>query len=170
MSLIMNRDQLCEALGVSDSAITAWEKKGMPTVRKGRGRGMRSLYDFDAVAAWQRETGYGHGVQALTARFLRTEPDPPPVPVPAAAPPAPDEDEDAREALAFRAAAESALLALPAALARAGLEHDAIEHVLEEIFNAMRAELAARGDATESANLLRAMVAIELASPGTWTR
>lgn len=59
MALILDRQQLCKAVGVSDSAISAWEKKGMPTVRKGRGRGMKSLYDFDAVNAWRQENGYG---------------------------------------------------------------------------------------------------------------
>jgi hypothetical protein len=59
MALILDRAQLCSALGVSDSTITAWEKKGMPALRKGRGRGMRSLYDFDQVNAWRQHNGYG---------------------------------------------------------------------------------------------------------------
>src|SRR5687767_7100753 len=71
--MLLDRQQLCEALGVSDSAISAWEKKGMPVVRKGRGRGQKSLYNFDAVSAWCKRTGAGLGVQAILARLRRAE-------------------------------------------------------------------------------------------------
>lgn len=67
MGLILDRQQLSEALGVSESAIGSWEKKGCPTRRKGRGRGMKSLYDFDAVHAWCKQTGHGCGIQTLIA-------------------------------------------------------------------------------------------------------
>lgn len=87
VGLIVDREQLCAAAGVSDSAITAWEKRGMPVVRKGRGRGIKSLYDLDEVRAWCNETGYGQTTQALLARFSRGEPPslpaPPPSPPPA---------------------------------------------------------------------------------------
>jgi hypothetical protein len=76
LGLIVDREQLCSAMGVSDSTITDWEKKDMPTVRRGRGRGMKSLYDLDAVRAWCARTGYGHTTQALLASFSRTEPAP----------------------------------------------------------------------------------------------
>lgn len=69
MALILDRARLCEAFGVSDSTVSAWEKKGMPALRKGRGRGMRSLYDYDQVNAWRREHGYGlQGSPQMLAR------------------------------------------------------------------------------------------------------
>lgn len=66
--MLLTRDELCEALGVSDSAISAWEKKGMPVVRKGRGQGMKSVYNFDRVKAWCESTGHGVKMAALIAR------------------------------------------------------------------------------------------------------
>jgi hypothetical protein len=65
MGLIVDRKQLCTALGASSSTVTGWERLGCPTERKGRGRGMKSLYDFDRVRAWLAETGRGSGLQAL---------------------------------------------------------------------------------------------------------
>ena len=72
MGLLLDRPRLAEALGVSESAIGAWELKGLPVVRKGRGRGMRSLYDFDQVRKWCDDTGHGKGLQAALARRRRT--------------------------------------------------------------------------------------------------
>src|SRR5690348_5908829 len=80
MGLIVDRAQLCAALRVSDSTISAWEGRGMPTVRKGRGRGMKSLYDLDAVREWCELTGYGNTDQALRAALIK--PDPPALPPP----------------------------------------------------------------------------------------
>jgi phage terminase Nu1 subunit (DNA packaging protein) len=99
MGLILDREQLCAALGISDSAITAWEGKGLPTVRKGRGRGMRSLYDLDAVRAWCAHRGYGHSLKTLAARLSRAEL----APGPGAAPSLESPSEDAeRPAMTVR--------------------------------------------------------------------
>jgi hypothetical protein len=65
MGLIVDRKQLCAAIGAASSTVSTWERLGCPTERKGRGRGMRTLYDFDRVRAWLAETGRGSGLQAL---------------------------------------------------------------------------------------------------------
>ena len=80
MGLIMDREQLGAAFGVSDSAISAWEKKGCPVLQRGRGRGGKSLYDYNAVRRWCEQTGHGLNLGAL----MRAEGPPAP-----ASPPAP---------------------------------------------------------------------------------
>ncbi len=68
MRVLLNRQELCEAFGVSDSTITAWEKEGMPVVRKGRGRGMKSVYDYDQVKRWCDANGRGIRMASLINR------------------------------------------------------------------------------------------------------
>jgi hypothetical protein len=176
MGLILDRVQLCEQMGVSDSALTAWEKKGMPTVRKGRGRGMKSLYDLAEVRAWCDRTGYGHSLQALVASFSRTEPPP----AAAAPPPAvvqtsgrarltPEDD----EALRFHSALEVAFICLPGLLARAGMADGAIDGILQALFDEMRRELVARGEPAHfidrELDAMRTTVDDERGHPGMWT-
>lgn len=67
MGLILDRTELAEALGVSQSAIGDWEKAGCPVKRKGRGQGIRSLYDFDQVRSWCAQTGRGAGRALIAA-------------------------------------------------------------------------------------------------------
>jgi hypothetical protein len=180
MGLIVHREQLCEALGVSDSAITDWEKKGMPVVRKGRGRGMRSLYDLDAVRAWCERTGYGHSIQALLARFSRSEP--PPAPTGAAiqtsAPARPrcafgqacaalnDAGlEERRQDLAIAWPVQYALIALPTLLRSCGMPEDLILRAIAAVIGHLKAE----GMADEDLQSFRTMLEEERAQPGTWT-
>jgi len=175
LGLIVDRDQLCAALGISDSTIGAWEKKGMPVVRKGRGRGMKSLYSLDAVRAWCDSTGYGHSIQALLANFSRSEPAPAPAPVQRSAPPPKAAlDPDDADALKVYPALEIGFISLPTILAGEGLSSATVVRVLDAFFDAMRAELVARhAPATFIArelDTLRAMVDEERESPGSWRR
>jgi hypothetical protein len=173
MGLILDRAQLCEALGVSDSAISAWEKKGLPTVRRGRGRGMKSLYDLDQVRAWCADTGYGHSTSALLARFARAEPPP----APPGPPPAPVQTSglsgDALWGLRAWWAMDSAFMHLPAIAAAAGVSETQLDALIAGMLRAMEAELVQRGvqaDAiAEIVGAERDTIAEERARPGSWT-
>jgi hypothetical protein len=71
MTAIVDRAALLFILDVSDSAISAWERAGMPVYERGRGRGRRSRYDLATVHTWMRATGRGLGTQAMLARDRR---------------------------------------------------------------------------------------------------
>jgi hypothetical protein len=181
MGLILDREQLCDAFGVSDSAITLWEKKGMPVLRKGRGRGMKSLYNFDEVRSWCDQTGHGRGMQALLARFSRVEP--PAAPAAAAlrtsAPPPPfiaellalnaEQLEDRELGMRHYPALEAALIGLPAVLRRVELSEAEIDEVVEAVLRIIADELRARGVRDEITECLRTMIAEDRAPPGSWT-
>lgn len=76
--MVVDRVQLCEALGVSDSAIGKWEGEGLPVLQKGRGRGKKSLYNLEAALAWCAHNNRGAGMQALINRSALPAPAPRP--------------------------------------------------------------------------------------------
>lgn len=157
MALILTRSQLAEALGVSESTIGSWETKGCPTRRKGRGRGMKSLYDFDAVSAWCESTGHGAGLGALLKRNEQRAAAPAPVQTSALTA---DQAEMIREAIGL----EAALLQLPAIGARAGLSEAQIDALLAGVLVSIGEELGAEDFAA-----WQRMLAEERARPGSWT-
>ena len=178
MGLIVDRVQLCAAMAVSDSSITAWEKRGLPVVRKGRGRGMKSLYDLDAVRAWCSETGYGNTTQAFLAQASRPDSTPPSersasAAVSQTAPKSMPIDPYDADALRFSPAYDVGLVSLPAHLDKEGLSREAIDRVLANLYQAMIAELRARHENEDfirrEMDLLRQRVSEEREAPGTWT-
>ncbi|MFM9972605.1 MAG: terminase small subunit [Burkholderiales bacterium] len=90
----LNKRNLAEKLGVSETTLTTWQRKGMPVLEHGR-RGKDGVYDLTAVVMWIGDTGSGLFCRAgprVDIEKLRKECglikplDQPPVP----APPFPD--------------------------------------------------------------------------------
>jgi len=65
---LMSRDEICEALGIAPSTLTLWQRHGCPTVRHGRGRGQKSLFNIDGVKAWMEQSGRGFAASIFMRR------------------------------------------------------------------------------------------------------
>lgn len=89
----LNKRELSQKLGISESAITTWQRQGMPVLEHGS-RGKPGVYDLAAVVRWMRQTGYGSRAQNPAYRVdldaLERELEARHSPAPAALPPFPD--------------------------------------------------------------------------------
>jgi hypothetical protein len=56
--MLLNKREMAEKLGVSETTMTAWQRAGLPVLAHGS-RGKDGSYDLTAVVRWVRETGAG---------------------------------------------------------------------------------------------------------------
>lgn len=54
----INKVDLAKKLGVTERALSTWQREGMPVLEHGR-RGLSNTYDLAAVVRWMRNTGRG---------------------------------------------------------------------------------------------------------------
>lgn len=64
----LNKRELSERLGISETSLTEWQKKGLPVLEHGS-RGKPGVYDLAAVVRWVRETGSGLAVRGSAPRI-----------------------------------------------------------------------------------------------------